>query len=173
MILYKKRSLFFVEFQGMSRLKSSVLISVIMLFLSTSSLAKEDGQDNEQKLLSSCNALKMTTNSTKTLPCMNYIEGFLNGVLIAGNNNVAILLEDNNKSTTLAERAYANRVGKKAWINSKPKDYACLSMDKFKKEVIENLSNSSLSTVHSLEQLNARLVHILKTACSAENKKNN
>lgn len=178
MTLYNKRSLFLVDFQlfqKMDKLKSSRLIGVIiMLFLSTSSLAKsEDELNKEQNLLSSCNTLKTTTNNAKTLPCINYIEGFLSGVLNASNNNVTVLLEDNNKSTTLAERAYANRVGKKAWTNSKPIDYACLSMDKSKKKVIENLSNSSLSRVNSLEQLNARLVHILETSCSAENKKIN
>ncbi|XPF93562.1 hypothetical protein ACM9HF_16270 [Colwellia sp. RE-S-Sl-9] len=178
MTLYKKRSLSFVNLQSfpiMSRLKSSSLVvAIMMLFLPISSLANEgDKLNKEQNLLSSCHAFKTATNNTQTLPCINYIEGFLNGVLNANNSNVEILLEDNNKSDTLVERAYANRVGNKARTNSKPIDYACLSMEKSKKYIIENLSNSSLSTIHTLEQLNARLVYILETSCSAENKKNN
>jgi hypothetical protein len=43
-------------------------------------------------------------------------------------------------------------------------------MDESRKLVIENLSDNSLSSIHSLKQLNARLVHVLKIACATENK---
>jgi hypothetical protein len=176
MKLYKKCSLSIANFQSfliISRLKNRSLIIVMMMsFLSISSSAKAvDILDKEQNILSSCNAFKTPTNNAKTLPCMNYIEGFLNGILNANNTDVATLLEDNQKSATLVERAYANRAGNKTQRNSKSIDYACLSMDKYKKHIIENLSNSSLSTIHSLKQLNARLVHVLKIACDAESKR--
>ncbi len=175
MILCKTHALSLANFRSfwiIKSLKSSSLVVVLMMpLLSISSSAKGlDRLDREQNILSSCNAFKMAENDADVLPCINFIEGFLNGVLNAKHTGVATVLEDNQTAGTLVERAYTNRVGNKARSRSEPKaiNDACLSMDKSRNLIVENLSNHSLSTIHSLKQLNARLVHVLKTACSTD-----
>lgn len=177
MIRYKKHALSHDSFQlfpQIKRLKNSSLIAVLMMPLLSISLSVKgsDGLDREQNVLSSCNALKVATNNAKALPCINYIEGFLSGVLNANNTGVANLLEANRGVSTLVKRAYTTRVGNKARNRaaSKTINDTCLSISESRKLIIENLSNSSLSTISSLEQLNARLVHVLKTACATESK---
>jgi hypothetical protein len=158
----------------MNKLKINSLIAVIIMLSISLSLSANDTNylDHEQNLLSSCNAFDTTTKNPKTSPCINYIEGFLNGVLNANSTEITTFLENNQKSATLIERAYANRVGSKTRNSSEHNtvNYACLSMDESRKLVIENLSDNSLSSIHSLKQLNARLVHVLKIACATENK---
>jgi hypothetical protein len=85
MTSYKKCFLLLADFRSfstISMLKSSSLVIVIMISSSfIPSSASGDRVEKEQNLLGSCNACKTSTNNAKTLPRINYIEGFLNGVL--------------------------------------------------------------------------------------------
>ena len=183
MTLFKKHALLLVKFQSfpvLNKLKNSSLIAVLMMpLLSLSSSAndlaslnaEQNSQHNsQQSLVSSCNAFKSSANSAKAQACQYYIDGFLNGILNANNAGVAGMLEEKAKSATLVERAYTNRVGNNARPRTEPKttNDACLSVDEYRKRITVNLSNNSLSSISSLKQLNARLVHILKDACSTD-----
>lgn len=177
MTFHKKFSLSITTFQPctlMNRLsRSSLLLLLMTTVLSISSSAKEvDSLYKAHNLLSSCNALKAATKHAETVPCLNYIEGFLNGILNANSLGVVTKLENNQKSATLVERAYVNRVSNKTrnMTATAPVNYSCLSISEQKKLIIENLSDNTLSSNHSLEQLNDRLVHVLKTTCTTERK---
>ncbi len=147
----------------------SFTIVLLISLLSFPALATDVNRvDTDKYVISSCNAFKMHTNNDKTLPCIAYIKGFFNGMLNAGNPNVAKIDERKKKPSTLVERAYANRVGKIA--ERKPLSYSCITVDEFKAVILENLSDDSANTFVSVKQLNAFLIKALTTACSFEQK---
>ncbi len=148
------------------RLKShSFTIVLLTTVLSFSSNATEMSKaETDKYLLSSCNAVKTTNDNEKTLPCILYIKGFFNGLLNAGNSDVAKIEKKSKKTSSLVERAYANRVGRRA--QSTPLTEYCISVDELKVRILEGLSDDSLATFTSLEQLNSFLITELTTACS-------
>lgn len=166
---FKNHTLFLALLQSAfqtKRLKSrSYTIVLLTAVLSFSSNATEvNGVDTDKYLLSSCNAVKSTNDNDKTLPCIMYIKGFFNGLLNAGNPDVAKIEKTNKKTSTLVERAYANRVGRKA--QGKPLTQSCITVDELKNLILEGLSDDSLGTFTSVKQLNSFLIRALTTACS-------
>lgn len=175
MKLNKNRALFLGVFLfncKTSRQKFSSLSIVFSLsVLSFYSVATEVNSINTDKyLLSSCNAFKTTTDNDKTLPCVMYIKGYFNGLLNAGNENVSKIDETMIKTSTLVERAYANRVGKSG--QRKPLSHSCITVDELKVHIIERLSDTSATNLFSVNQLNSFLNKTLSTACSSDNKSN-
>lgn len=144
----------------------SFAIVLLTSFLSFSSVATEvNGVNTDKYLLSSCNAFQATHDNTKTLPCVMYIKGFFNGLLNAGNVNVSNIEENNKETSTLVERAYANRVGQLA--QRKPLSHSCITVDELKELIIESLSDDLTSSFISVKQLNSFLLNTLTTACSS------
>lgn len=133
--------------------------------LSFSSAATEVSKvETDKYLLNSCNAFKNSTDNGKTLPCVMYLKGFFNGLLNAGHSDVLKIDENTKKSSTLVERAYANRVGKIA--PRKPLSHSCITVDELKVLITNMLSDKSTSDFTSVKQLNSFLIKTLKTACS-------
>ena len=171
MTFYKKRSLFSAENQSTfltNKVKNySLIIILLSSLLSAPSIAEEVAEDEQnQYLISSCNAFKNKTGKAKTLPCTIYIRGFFSGVINAGTTDTLKVEKGNKESSTFVERAYANRVGKRGERESI--DYNCLTVNELKLRILENLSDDSLNPLHSVKQLNTLLVNTLLTACSAE-----
>jgi hypothetical protein len=166
----KNRSIFLIVTQSAfitSRAKVRCFAIVLLTsLLSFSSLATEvNGVNTDKYLLSSCNAFHTTHDNAKTLPCVMYIKGFFNGLLNAGNASVSNIEENNKETSTLVERAYANRVGQLA--HRKPLSHSCITVDELKVLIIESLSNDLTSSFISVKQLNSFLINTLTTACSS------
>ena len=166
-------SLFWVVLHSVFLSKNSKIRSLFFLlltsFFSVSALATEvNGVNTDKYLLSSCNAFKAGTENNKTLPCYIYIKGFFNGLLNAGNPDVAKIDERKKKPSTLVERAYANRVGKMS--NRKPLRHSCITVEALKAVILDSLSDDSTRTFLSVKQLNAFLIKALTTACSSDQK---
>ena len=169
----KSRSLYLVILQSVPKTKRlkirSFTILLLTSVLSFTSLATEvNGVDTDKYLLSSCNVFKTNADNDKTLPCVMYIKGFFNGLLNAGNPDVAKIDENNKKPSTFVERAYASRVGKKS--QRTPLSHSCITVDELKDDLLDRLSDDSASTFVSVKELNSFLLKALKTACSSGNK---
>jgi len=157
----KNRSIFLIVTQSAfitSRAKVRCFAIVLLTsLLSFSSLATEvNGVNTDKYLLSSCNAFHTTHDNANTLPCVMYIKG---------NSSVSNIEENNKETSTLVERAYANRVGQLA--QRKPLSHSCITVDELKVLIIESLSNDLTSLFLSVKQLNSFLINTLTTACSS------
>jgi hypothetical protein len=167
----KNRSSFLsvIQLVRISRLNiRSFIIVLLTSVLSVSSLATEvNGVDTDKYLLRSCNAFKSPADNYKTFPCVMYIKGFYNGLLNADSSDTSKIFLNNKMPSTLVERAYANRVGKKA--QRKSLSHSCITVDELKIIILESLSDDSTSFI-SVQQFNTFLINALTTACSVRSK---
>lgn len=147
---------------------SQAIIALMASFLLAPSMADEVSElDKDHYVINSCHAFKTNRDNAKTLPCSIYIRGFFYGVLSTNNSDFLKMEDANNKTSTLVERAYANRVGKRG--ERKSLNYSCLTVDQLKVRIFDNLSNHSRNPFESIEQLNAFLIKNLVSACSVTN----
>ncbi|TWX73454.1 hypothetical protein [Colwellia sp. C1TZA3] len=127
--------------------------------------------DNNQSLLKSCNAFKTNSATANAQPCIIYIEGFLSGIVNAGNAKSGGLTKEKTKPSTFTERAYSYRVGKSRQsflTNNFIK--TCLPIDELKKRIVDKFSNDALAPIDTIEQLNDRRYDLIKTTCSTNSR---
>ncbi|MDG1731934.1 MAG: hypothetical protein P8M49_14250 [Thalassotalea sp.] len=144
----------------------SLSLVLVATMLSMPALA-EQVSDKEEYIIKSCNSYKEGADETKTLACGIYIRGFFYGVLNSGNTDVLKIEKNSKSSSSFVERAYANRVGRKP--ERKPLAGSCLTVEQLKEKIVNNLSDASLATFGSINQVNTFLINTLTAACSPEN----
>ena len=154
-----------------SKLKLSNFVFVfvfIAIFPSTQIQANEISSSfNVKRIVSSCNSIKANDKAEDIDPCIFYVQGFLEGAWNIRNVKASPLNIKKQETLTWDERAYKNRVGKRADRHKiKPITYYCSPDVEPSADIINQFLNDEQS--QTIQELNAQIYNAITVICPSD-----
>ena len=121
--------------------------------------------DEQQSLMTSCQALRDSNANGTMSACRYYIYGFVDAAKATHGMHAETLKESENQPLSYTERAYRARVGKVDERNQETRiSYFCVPQGGSKEQLIENVTTHMESSMATAKQLKTNIYSALTAA---------